>query len=95
MKDYISWFIRDDIDKVLPNLYFGEFNSKSIKAIIFTFKTDSKKYVEIFKNCNSDIKIFHPMVFYFCGKITQSKNQKWLFIFILKTNYAVVRMANI
>ena len=60
--DCIRWFIREDKNKILPkNSYLGIFSSKSIiKLQFFTANIDCKKYVEILKNCKSDIDNLHP-----------------------------------
>ena len=59
---WIRWFIREDKTKILPKIHvWGAFNSKGIiKLQIFTDNMDSKKYIEILKNCTSDIDNLHP-----------------------------------
>ena len=58
----IRWFIREDKNKVLQKIHVWEtFSSKGIiKLQFFTAKMDSKKYIEIIKNCKSDIDNLHP-----------------------------------
>ena len=58
----IRWFLRDDKNKILPKIHvWGGFSSKGIiKLSIFNANMESKKYVEILKNCKSDIDNLHP-----------------------------------
>ena len=58
----IRWFVREDKNKVLPKKScLGAFSSKGIiKLQFFTANMDNKKYIEILKNCKSDIDNLHP-----------------------------------
>ena len=58
----IRWFIWEDIAKYSKNIHvWGAFISKGIiKLQFFTANMDSKKCIEILKNCKSDIENLHP-----------------------------------
>ena len=58
----IRWFIREDKTKNSQKVHvWGAFKSKGIiKLQFFTVNMESKKWVEILKNCKSDIYNLHP-----------------------------------